>query len=210
MEVRFYRFVRALRLCWRYIPIFGDMFDVRAVDHKNASIEGLVVIVAAMLPLIFSTLLQFVFSSESSSLMGIFYENIRYGELFIYTTAMGTPILYFILRDYDRRQKGEDSIRKFPRRNSLIAISCGIILLSSILFSAGQVRGIFIQELSIESNSIAYREGWVFNVSLILFIMCFAVSYITYVYRNYMDSGAARETRVQESSFVERYLERGG
>ena len=156
---------------WRHLPIVGRVWDVRISDHREALVEAAIILAAATAPTWVSSLVEYAFNPSISTFGFALTERIREGDLFIYTAALGTPIIYYGIKEYEPPNLPAGS-PPFPNKTPIVLILVLLIVLSMMFFAALRVKDVILGIIGRPALGYVFRESFVEQISWVLFGAC--------------------------------------
>ena len=178
----------------RLLPIVGGLVDTRTRDHKEALTEVSLNVVLSTIPIWFGALIMLADMQNRDTYFVNLVNNMRNGELYLYSTAMLSPLYYFIFKE----------IREFPHFPSsrmLMLVSGLIILLSAGFFAIQKANSIFGFEQRLD-------EDFIFSWSWKVYLMAILIVYVAHVYKHLRETGASVISRSQTQDFVREFRDR--
>jgi hypothetical protein len=169
-------------------PLVGALSAARSRDYQEAAAELIITLLISTIPIWFGSVIYIMAKSDAGSFSDVIGKNIGRGELFLMTSSLMAPILYFIF-------KGED---KFPHAMTINAICTLILIICTGAFGAIRLTSFF------EIN-LTWNDKFIMWVSASTFVMGALIVYLAFVYRNLHEDGAANLMQRNVNDFWEKY-----
>ncbi len=156
----FFRIVRGL-------PLISGLPETRWINHKDAAKQLATNLVWSLLPIILGVLWLLAESGEHSNpdLSSVIFANIGHGELFLYCSSLLAPIYWMALHD-------PPGAGRFPSKLSHMVFVALIICASAFFYG-------------LQRSNLTLNEGFIFQTSIILFVVSVLILYIATVYHAY-------------------------
>ncbi len=183
-------FVRFKQI-FRKVPLFGGLVDARLRDCSEALTEVGIGILFSIVPVWFGALVLLAGSETAKGWWDLILDNLRSGELFLYSTALLAPLYYFILKE------GTD-IPNFPSKRSFIIAATIILLISVGLFAVQRAGELF-------GGVVYLDQGFIFSLSWKTYLGGVVLVYLACVYKNLQQEGAAEVARTDTDEFLQMY-----
>jgi len=181
-----------IKRLWRRVPIFGGLVDARTNDHFEAFTEIALNVGFSTVPIWFGAFIMLAGKDTKDTWFTLILDNVRTGELWLYATAMLSPLYYFIFKNYR-------SAKVFPSGRSFMVIGALILIFASGLFAVQRA-----ERASLIGSFL--NHDFVFDLSWKGYLFSVGLVYLAHVYRNFLETGAATLTGTDTQEFVEDFL----
>ena len=185
---------RFLFKLWRKIPLLGGLADVRAKDHYQALLELSIVVATSTVPVWIGSLIMLTNKNNELRWIELIIDNVYNGELFLYSTALLGPLYYFLFSE--SRVSGS-----FPNIHSIVILSTLGFVVSIALFAAQRAQVIY-------SGVANLDKPFIFSLSWKIYLGAVLIVYLSYVYRNFRETGAPSLSAEGERAFVKAFRDR--
>src|SRR5579871_6519255 len=146
-----------------WVPLVGQLFRTRAIDHKEAAIAWTVSLILTTVPIWFGgIMLRGLSQNASKSYWDLCLSTVSAGQLFLVATTVLAPVIYVTLRE-------RYPIVHFPSRLAIVLSTGGIFIIATGFFAEQQAH-------------VQLDAKFQLLCSALLFFASLALGYIAAVY----------------------------